>query len=529
VRFDVTLRDAEGNVLVDVADFRMKRLTDARVMAGRPRPAAAAGDARRPAPGARLDAALRTGILPAEGLEAFDRVLAHGLGGHVVASSVDVNAWRAQLDAAPRGGPGAGAGAERPRLATEFVAPRNRVEAAIAAVWADLLGVARVGADDDFFDLGGQSLVAVRMFARIRGQFGVDLPLSTLFDAPTVGGLAGVVAAEAGLPLAAEADAAPAAGDAGRTDAGGTPAGASAEAPAGARPGPARRGGWRSLVAMQRSGAGAPFYCVAGMGGTLNNLRHLALAMGDARPVYGLQPPGADNRQELLYTVEALAAHYIREVRAVQPHGPYFLGGYSGGGVVAFEMARQLTAAGESVAFLGFIDSFSPALPRRALPRRALLHLARGREQGGGYLLATARRRYEYQRAALALRVGHALGAVFPQRYRYESIQESWLMAESRYRPAPWAGRATLFRAREETAVSLWTAFEVDEAHGWRRYLAGGVDVEMCPGNHSTMCEEPNVRALAARLRGAIDAAADRGADRGAGGAGVPTLLAAAR
>jgi thioesterase domain-containing protein len=210
--------------------------------------------------------------------------------------------------------------------------------------------------------------------------------------------------------------------------------------------------------------------------------------------VYGLQPPGADDRSEILYSVEELAARYLREVREVQPHGPYFLGGYSGGGVAAFEMARQLTVAGESVAFLAFLDSFSPALPRRTWQRRAAIHLERVREQGVGYLLRTLRRRYEYQRSALMLRVG-----------RYESIQESWLVAEAHYRPQAWSGSGTLFRARTESAVSLWTAFEVDEAHGWGRYLAEGVRVELCPGNHQTMCEEPNVRVLAAKLRAAID------------------------
>ena len=81
------------------------------------------------------------------------------------------------------------------------------------------------------------------------------------------------------------------------------------------------------------------------------------------------------------------------------------------------------------------------------------------------------------------------------------------MVAEERYRPTPTSGCATLFRAREESALSLWTAVEVDEFHGWRRYLTGGVTVELCPGNHSTMCEEPNVRVLAQKLRQAIDAA----------------------
>ena len=189
----------------------------------------------------------------------------------------------------------------------------------------------------------------------------------------------------------------------------------------------------------------------------------------------------------------------------MQPHGPYYLGGYSGGGVAAFEMAQQLTAAGEEVAFVGFIDSYSPVLPKRALRDRSALHLARARKQGPTYLIDTARRRFDYQRGTIALRARSALGAFFPQQYRYESLQGSWLVAESRYRPTPWDGKATLFRAREGM---LWTAYDLGTSNGWERYLKQGVGVELCPGNHATMCEEPNVRVLAAKLRHALDAAA---------------------
>jgi thioesterase domain-containing protein len=234
----------------------------------------------------------------------------------------------------------------------------------------------------------------------------------------------------------------------------------------------------------------------------------LARLLGDGRPVYGLQPPGADDRSEILYSVEALAARYISEVREVQPHGPYFLGGYSGGGVAAFEMARQLTASGDDVAFLGFLDSFSPALPQRSMRARLGIHVARMRKQGVGYTLDTLRRRITYDRATVGMSVRHALGALFHARYRYETIQKSWMIAEQSYRPGRWDGHATLFRAREESALSLWTAFEVDREHGWTRYVTGGVTVELCPGNHATMCEEPNVRVLAQKLRAAMDGVA---------------------
>ena len=264
---------------------------------------------------------------------------------------------------------------------------------------------------------------------------------------------------------------------------------------------------WRSLVTMQSKGSRPPFVCVAGMGGTLNNLRKLAVLLGDGRPFYGLQPPGADNPQQLLYSVEALAARYVAELRREQPHGPYFLGGYSGGGVAAFEMARQLVESGESVAFLGFIDSFSPALPQRSFRERAALHLRRLRSLGPRYLFETAQRLYWSTRDHTRLRVARQLGRVMPDTFRYDAIGGSWLVAESNYRPVVQPLSGTLFRAREETAVSLWSGVKVDSEHGWGRLLLGGVVVQVCPGNHTTMCDEPNVRVLASRLRAALDAA----------------------
>jgi thioesterase domain-containing protein len=99
------------------------------------------------------------------------------------------------------------------------------------------------------------------------------------------------------------------------------------------------------------------------------------------------------------------------------------------------------------------------------------------------------------------------LGKVFPERYRYANIGDSWMVAEDAYVPGTLGGAATLFRAKEETAVSRWTAFDVDEQHGWGRFVRGGVTVEICPGNHTSMCEDPNVRVLAAKLRASLECA----------------------
>jgi thioesterase domain-containing protein len=244
------------------------------------------------------------------------------------------------------------------------------------------------------------------------------------------------------------------------------------------------------------------------MGGNLANLRRLASLVGNDQPFYGLQPPGLDGRQKRLFRVEQLAAHYIEEILAFQSEGPFLLGGYSGGGVAAFEMSRQLTAMGHVVGFLGLLDSFSPSLPRKSYVARARIHARRAVAGGSAYVVDLASRRLGYERRQAERLVTRALGKLFPERYRYDNIGDSWVTAEGAYVPTPMHGTATLFRAAEATAVSLSTAFDVDEQHGWGRFVTGGVAVELCPGNHTSMCEEPHVRVLAAKLRAAIDRAA---------------------
>ncbi|HEV8267888.1 MAG TPA: polyketide synthase dehydratase domain-containing protein, partial [Thermoanaerobaculia bacterium] len=218
--FDVTIYGADGRVLADVSSFTMKRVSRAFSVARTP---AASADVAPP-PGVRdsfgqskLGAALKLGMLPAEGVEAFDRILSTRVAGHVIASSVDLPAWLAQVDeqarpAASSASPGTeddDAGFARPNLAAELVAPRNEVERTLASMWREVLGLKQVGIHDDFFELGGQSLVAVRLFNKIRKRFGVDLPLSTLFEAPTIERCARVLAAEAGIALVNDGEAPP--------------------------------------------------------------------------------------------------------------------------------------------------------------------------------------------------------------------------------------------------------------------------------------------------------------------------------
>jgi acyl transferase domain-containing protein/thioesterase domain-containing protein len=509
--FDVTILDEGGGAVVEITDFAMRRVADRRAMADGPPPKTGASSTvnRRANPGPHAwsaslrEAALREGISTVEGLAALDRILAHGGPPQIVASSIDLHTWAKSVaaDARPVSASeiaqaGIATAPSRANVGVPYLAPRNEIELELAGYWRELLGVEEAGVHDDFFELGGQSLVAVRLFNKIRKKYGVDLPLSTLFDAPSIARCAEVLHAEFGIPAKE------------LRGAGSAAAGSNGDARQMSSLPPASR--WSSLVSMQPNGTRPPFYCVAGMGGNLANLRRLALLVGDGQPFYGLQPPGLDGKQKRLHRVEELAAHYLEEILAVQSEGPFLLGGYSGGGVAAFEMSCQLLEMGHEVAFLGFLDSFSPALPRRSYVARAKIHASRTAAGGAAYLIDLAGRRLGYERREALRRVTRVLGKAFPERYRYANIGDSWMTAERAYTPGTFDGAATLFRAAEESALSLSSAFEIDEQHGWGRFVSGGVHVELCPGNHTSMCEEPNVGVLATRLRASLDRAGGR-------------------
>ncbi|HEY8602499.1 MAG TPA: amino acid adenylation domain-containing protein, partial [Thermomicrobiales bacterium] len=210
--------------------------------------------------------------------------------------------------------------------------PRDDLERQLVAIWEATLGVAPIGVTDNFFDLGGHSLVAVRLFARIEAAFGRKLPLATLFAAPTIGELAALLREQGWVAS------------------------------------------WSSLVALQPRGNHPPFFCVHAIGGNVLKFRALAAHLGPDQPLYGLQARGLDGQEPPATHVEEMAANYLAEIRQVQPHGPYFLGGQCFGGMVALEMARQVQVAGERVALLAMFDDYAPGytklLSRPALVRR---------------------------------------------------------------------------------------------------------------------------------------------------------------
>jgi len=486
VSFDVTFAAEDGSVLLEVERFVVRRLRDrAALSVRRPatvRDAAESADAREGGGDELLQEALRLGIRASEGTDALGRALAYRLGPAVFVSPVRLDALRQRVERATAPKADAGGKFARPELQSSYAAPRTAVEKQLAALWQDVLGVDRVGTADDFFQLGGQSLVAVRLLARMKKVWGIDLPLATFFEAPTVEHLAAVVQAELGT-------------DGEPTD--------GAAAPPARRP--ARRG-WSTLVPIQPRGPRLPLYCAAGQGGNAMNLRHLAVHLGDDQPFYGLQARGVDGRQQPHETVAEMAAEYLADIRRFQEHGPYLIGGYSGGGTVAFEMAHQIEAMGEEVAALVLLDSHSPEMPTRGRMERMRLHLQRLVQQGPSYAFDKLKDRLvQHDLWRLKRMVVKPLAKLFPYHFRSDTMVFSWVDAFTRYEARPWGGRAHLFRVPLDDSIE-WSGVKLEADLGWRG-LVGDLTVVEVVGDHNSMCEEPHVRVLADRVRACLDEA----------------------
>jgi thioesterase domain-containing protein len=360
-------------------------------------------------------------------------------------------------------------------LADEYVAPRDDLERALAAIWTDVIGAPRPGIRDSFFRLGGHSLLAVRMFARIEKQFAVALPLSILHERATIEYLADTLRpyCAAGAPSAKHLSLA------------------------------ADR--FSFLVPIQREGHRPRLFCVHGAGGNVLNLSSIARHLGSDRPFVGLQAQGTDGIRRPLDSVHAMAHQYMQEIRGLQPAGPYYLSGYCGGGIVAFEMARMLQDAGEQIALLTLIDCYRPG-PVRNEPR--LRRWRRGTLVGGlSYVqdLAAAKMLRDYQSLSSWLKVNYY--RLKRQAMPYE-LRDVWLTrifrrAAARYRPGEYRGPLTLLRATEVEPALLAVGPEM----GWSGFAQGGIHTFDIPGNHHTIMDEPNVAILAETLKRCLETA----------------------
>lgn len=342
-------------------------------------------------------------------------------------------------------------------------APPSEAEAEMAELWREALGVDEVGPDDDFFDLGGDSLVAIRIFARIRRRFEVDLPLPVFFEAPTPRALTARIAAlKAG----------------------------------------ARTGGWKHLVPITEGDAGRPpLYCVHGLGGNVLNQRGLAVGLGTGWSFVGIQASGVDGLSPLHQTIDEICDAYLAELDAYHPGGPYLLAGYSNGGLIAYELAQRLSAAGKAVAAVVLLDTIHPSHADSRIPLQT--HLRELRRHGPAYL--TGRVRERRQRAAR-----HASDAVLDRYVDVPGVAAPWEVRERRlfahnkvllssYRPRPYAGAVVMMSATDD-----WKYQHLPVHRGWTGVVPH-LEVVRTPGDHVTLLEGVNAAVLADNLRPVLE------------------------
>jgi acyl transferase domain-containing protein/thioesterase domain-containing protein len=490
--FDLALADDPGEVLVEIEGFALRRIAEpARFGAGA---AGARPDASTRADGGTLrhpsSAAERVflesfelGLRAEEGLAALERILASAAPARLLVNPVDMARLRERSDAASAASEeAAGVKFARPNLQSGYEAPRDELEQALVGFWQDLLGVDRVGIQDDFFELGGHSLIAVRLFARIKKAYGVELPLSVLFEAPTIAKCAELLRAELGQ----------------RGPEGG----------AGAR---RREPVHRFLVAMNAVARTRklPLFVVSGMFGNVLNLRHLAAHLGADQPVYALQAKGLYGDDEPHRRFEEMAEDYLREIRSLQPEGPYLLGGFSGGGITAFEMANQLVAQGEEIGLLVMLDSLPGKIVEPTGLERLVIQAQRLRRQGLGYVGRWARNRIRWE---IERRRRPPERELTPAEFRSERIEAAFREALEHYRTPVYSGKLVLFRPPLDAAhplpggrVASSERVIVDAHNHWRPFVSGGIDVHVVPGDHDSMVLEPNVRVLAEKLRACLE------------------------
>ncbi|RYZ42467.1 MAG: non-ribosomal peptide synthetase [Myxococcaceae bacterium] len=314
----------------------------------------------------------------------------------------------------------------RPESSRAYVAPRDALELQLVRIWEELLGTGPIGLTSDFFELGGHSLLAMRMMSLIRERLGRSLPVVSLFQAGTL------------EELAARLRQAP--------------------------------GHLSPLVPITRTGSRRPFFCVHPVSGNVLPYLELARRLGPDQPFYAFQSTGLEGEGAPLETVEAMAASYVEALRTLQPSGPYRLGGWSLGGMVAFEMARQLEQQGEQVEQLVLIDAY--AFDQR--PTEAV---------GAEWI---TERFVEF--------TSQAFGPPVPEQFQaLYRVFENNLHALWKYTPGHYGGRVTLLRASE-------TQVPTGADGGWGPLAAGGVEVREVPGDHHSILRAPGVDALAEEL-----------------------------
>jgi aspartate racemase len=384
--------------------------------------------------------------------------------------------------------------ADRSELQGEYVAPRSPTEARLAMIWAELLKLDRVSVNDNFFDLGGHSLLAVQMVSRVRTTLAVDLPLVDVFTAPTVAELAERV--QAAHQRDKDALTGPQKAD-------------NIEELMGIRLEPTLAPG-SPLVPLQPKGTKRPFFCVHGAGGHCFALGRLAKRMDSERPFFGLRARGLEGKEEPHERIEDMAAFYLDAIRGIQPQGPYFIGGWSMGTVVAYEMAQQLSARGEEVALLVLIDPLQGSGERGKGPsdegngplkERSFRWIA-GRV---GLPMEELQALPAEERMTRILEHARSTGMIHPEATQkdFEGAFRTWRTnrhAARVYKRLPNPNRTLLLRTGKPYVVGEDVTEDGPRTERMLREFCSKLEVQMLPGGHLTVMREPHVETLGGYL-----------------------------
>ena len=358
----------------------------------------------------------------------------------------------------------------------DYVPPRSPLETRLQSIWQSVLGKKPIGIHDNFFDLGGHSLLAVRLFAQIETTLGKKLPLSLLFQSPTIEQLAKAI--EDNNPVNADP----------------------------------------CLVEIQPNGSRPPIFWLhtlgGGGGGGVVRYQKLSQLLGPDQPSYGLVAP-----PEPFSKIERMAEHYIKSMRVAQPAGPYHLAGYCFGGVIAFEMAQQLRAKGEEVALLALLDSAPANISAAATTANRTLQsvagfpkrLKRFLSQNPAQIVGALKRRWKkLERKVAALRGKTNPGDAPSRRPLDEVIDMSEYPADYKryaevhwnalvdYWPKVYPGKITLFQTTNSSAT-------MSPEFIWKPLGGDGLDIKRIPGSHEKMLEDPHVQTLAAEFKKCLD------------------------
>jgi thioesterase domain-containing protein/acyl carrier protein len=341
-----------------------------------------------------------------------------------------------------------------------FIAPRDELELRLAKLWEQLLEHAPIGINDNFFEVGGHSMLVVRLITKLEKEFDKSLSLALIFHAPTIAQMASVLRDQGWKPT------------------------------------------WSSLVPIRSHGNLPPLFCVHADGGAFFYTR-FADYLSPEQPFYGLQARGLDGTEPPFTSVEDMAKHYLKEIRSIQPHGPYIIGGFSMGGVVIYEMAQQLVSNGEDAPLLIFIDAPSPSYfaeeDKSVMGKLTkLTHLTlQSRIQTIRVRLG---QRYRWLKDNILINIYLLFNRPLTPTLRIHHVRETNRFISDKYEPKPYSGKITVLHASEQIR-----RISPDPTLGWGQYVSGKISDHIVPGNHETILHEPNVQVLAKTLQTCID------------------------